>query len=87
MAVGTYNNANNTSESTEVVVYEIKQVNRIGNGKCNAHHCSPPMQPIVVSVAIDTIDYVPEIGNGAESENNPCYHADSAMLLFVHCCY
>jgi hypothetical protein len=41
----------------------------------------------VVNVSIDTIDYVPGIGNGAESENNPCYRADSAMLLFVHCCY
>jgi hypothetical protein len=38
-AVGTYNNANNTSESTEMVVYEIKQVNRIG---IIVHHpCSP----------------------------------------------
>jgi hypothetical protein len=38
---------------------------------------------VEVGHSIDTIDYITGIGNGAESENNLRYHADSAKSCIV----
>jgi hypothetical protein len=71
--------------SSDMLFMQWRSVWKSG-AKNNCCTISPLPYPLLLTSTIDTIEYVPGIGNGAELENNPCYCADSAMLLFVHCC-